>query len=175
MRAWALYSPSMDFVNSLGLVLAIGFGGRAVLRGEMQVGSLVAFITLARFLYEPVTRLHQLNQLVQAGRAAGERVFEILDEPEEPGLGEGERDRGDRGRDSLRRRQLRLRERAAGAEQHFSFTRAGRNDRARRSDRRGEIDPRESARRVSTNSPPARSRSTANRFAILQRARACAR
>ncbi len=90
MRAWALYSPSMDFVNSLGLVLAIGFGGRAVLRGEMQVGSLVAFITLTRFLYEPVTRLHQLNQLIQAGRAAGERVFEILDEPEEPGLQEGE-------------------------------------------------------------------------------------
>lgn len=90
MRAWALYSPSMDFLNSLGLVLAIGFGGRAVLRGEMQVGSLVAFITLTRFLYEPVTRLHQLNQLVQAGRAAGERVFEILDQPEEPGLREGE-------------------------------------------------------------------------------------
>ncbi|MGI8890760.1 MAG: ABC transporter ATP-binding protein, partial [Chthoniobacterales bacterium] len=90
MRAWALYSPSMDFVNSLGLILAVGFGGRAVLRGEMQVGSLVAFITLTRFLYEPVTRLHQLNQLVQAGRAAGERVFEILDEPEEPGLKEGE-------------------------------------------------------------------------------------
>ncbi len=89
MRAWALYSPSMDFVNSLGLVLAIGFGGRAVLRGEMQVGSLVAFITLTRFLYEPVTRLHQLNQLVQAGRAAGERVFEILDEGEEPGLRDG--------------------------------------------------------------------------------------
>ncbi len=89
MRAWALYSPSMDFLNSLGLVLAIGFGGRAVLRGEMQVGSLVAFITLTRFLYEPVTRLHQLNQLVQAGRAAGERVFEILDEAEEPGLRDG--------------------------------------------------------------------------------------
>src|SRR6202035_3526172 len=31
-------------------------------------------------------RLHQLNQLVQAGRAAGERVFEILDEPAEPGI-----------------------------------------------------------------------------------------
>src|SRR5205085_5195379 len=36
MRAWALYSPSMDFLNSLGLVLAIGFGGYGVLRGEMQ-------------------------------------------------------------------------------------------------------------------------------------------
>jgi ATP-binding cassette subfamily B protein len=88
MRAWALYSPSMDFLNSLGLVLAIGFGGAAVLRGQMQIGELVAFITLTRFLYEPVTRLHQLNQLVQAGRAAGERVFEILDEPTEPGLNE---------------------------------------------------------------------------------------
>ncbi len=90
MRAWALYSPSMDFLNSLGLILALGFGGRAVLRGDMQLGALVAFITLTRFLYEPVTRLHQLNQLVQAGRAAGERVFEILDQPEEPGLREGE-------------------------------------------------------------------------------------
>ncbi|MBA3386317.1 MAG: ABC transporter ATP-binding protein, partial [Chthoniobacterales bacterium] len=86
MRAWALYSPSMAFLNSLGLVLAIGFGGNAVLHGRMQIGELVAFLTLVRFLYEPVTRLHQLNQLVQAGRAAGERVFEILDEPEEPGV-----------------------------------------------------------------------------------------
>jgi ABC-type multidrug transport system fused ATPase/permease subunit len=89
MRAWAVYSPSMDFLNSLGLVLAIGFGGNAVLRGQMQVGELVAFITLTRFLYEPVTRLHQLNQLVQAGRAAGERVFEILDEPTELGWRDG--------------------------------------------------------------------------------------
>jgi ABC-type multidrug transport system fused ATPase/permease subunit len=40
---------------------------------------------LTAFLYDPVSRLHQLNQLVQAGRAAGERVFEILDEAMEPG------------------------------------------------------------------------------------------
>ncbi len=89
MRAWAVYSPSMDFCNSLGLVLAVTFGGYAVLHGQMQLGSLVAFLTLTRFLYEPVTRLHQLNQLVQAGRAAGERVFEILDQETEPGWREG--------------------------------------------------------------------------------------
>jgi ATP-binding cassette subfamily B protein len=51
----------------------------------MQIGDLVAFLMLTAFLYDPVSRLHQLNQLVQAGRAAGERVFEILDEPIEPG------------------------------------------------------------------------------------------
>jgi ABC-type multidrug transport system fused ATPase/permease subunit len=40
---------------------------------------------LAAFLYEPIGRLHSLNQLVQSGRAAGERVFEILDTAVEPG------------------------------------------------------------------------------------------
>ena len=83
MRAWSLYSPSMSFFASCGLVLVIGFGGKAVLDGKMAVGDLVAFLILVRFLYEPIARLHQLNQLVQAGRAAGERVFEILDTPTE--------------------------------------------------------------------------------------------
>jgi ATP-binding cassette, subfamily B, bacterial len=85
MRAWATYNPLMNFLSSLGLVLVLGFGGRAVLRGELQLGELVAFITLAGFLYDPIGRLHQLNQLFQAGRAAGERVFEIMDEKPEPG------------------------------------------------------------------------------------------
>ena len=52
----------------------------------MQLGDLVAFLMLTAFLYDPISRLHQLNQLVQAGRAAGERVFEILDEAMEPGI-----------------------------------------------------------------------------------------
>jgi ABC-type multidrug transport system, ATPase and permease components len=51
----------------------------------MAVGDLVAFLMLTGFLYEPINKLHQLNQLVQAGRAAGERVFEIMDQPIEPG------------------------------------------------------------------------------------------
>ena len=51
----------------------------------MQLGDLIAFLMLTGFLYEPIDKLHQLNQLVQAGRAAGERVFEIIDEPIEPG------------------------------------------------------------------------------------------
>jgi ABC-type multidrug transport system fused ATPase/permease subunit len=40
-------------------------------------------ITLVRFLYEPIRQLHSLNQLFQSGRAAGARVFEILDTPAE--------------------------------------------------------------------------------------------
>src|SRR6059058_4068489 len=62
MRVWAVYSPSMSMFEAL-----------------------VAFLMLTAFLYDPISRLHQLNQLIQAGRAAGERVFEILDERIEPG------------------------------------------------------------------------------------------
>jgi ABC-type multidrug transport system fused ATPase/permease subunit len=93
MRVWAIYSPSMSMFESIGALLVLGFGGYAVLTGGMQIGDLVAFLILTAFLYDPVSRLHQLNQLVQAGRAAGERVFEILDEPAEPGAADRDTDR----------------------------------------------------------------------------------
>jgi len=85
MRVWALYSPSMSMFEAIGAVIVLAFGSYSVLSGAMQIGDLVAFLMLTAFLYDPISRLHQLNQLVQAGRAAGERVFEILDEPTEPG------------------------------------------------------------------------------------------
>ena len=85
MRIWGLYNPSMYLIGQLGVVLTVWFGARMVLSGTMQLGDFFAFLMLTGFLYEPINRLHQLNQLVQAGRAAGERVFEIIDEPIEPG------------------------------------------------------------------------------------------
>src|ERR1700732_1726740 len=87
MRVWAIYSPAMSMFEAVGAVIVLAFGSQAVLAGAMQIGDLVAFLMLTAFLYDPASRLHQLNQLVQAGRAAGERVFEILDEPVEPGVG----------------------------------------------------------------------------------------
>jgi ATP-binding cassette, subfamily B, bacterial len=89
MRVWAIYHPSMYLCGSLGVVLVVAVGAKAVLSGAMQLGDLVAFLMLTGFLYEPVGRLHQLNQLLQAGRAAGERVFEIIDTPVESGWAGG--------------------------------------------------------------------------------------
>jgi ATP-binding cassette subfamily B protein len=94
MRIWAIYNPSMSLFASLGMTLVVGFGAQAVLRKELSVGELTGFLLLAGFLYDPIGRLHSLNQILQAGRAAGERVFEILDEhaetesasEEQPGL-----------------------------------------------------------------------------------------
>ncbi len=85
MRVWAIYNPAMYLIGSLGVVLVVAVGAQSVLNGTMPLGDLVAFLMLTGFLYEPIGKLHQLNQLVQAGRAAGERVFEIVDEKIEPG------------------------------------------------------------------------------------------
>src|SRR5438874_2573188 len=86
MRTWAIYSTSMTMFEAIGALVVLGFGSHAVLTGSLQLGDLVAILMLTAFLYDPISRLHQLNQLVQAGRAAGERVFEILDEDAEPGV-----------------------------------------------------------------------------------------
>ncbi len=83
MRTWAVYNPSMNFFTNAGLALVLLYGGRQVLAGQMALGGFVAVLTLVRFLYEPVRQLHSLNQLIQSGRAAGGRVFEILDTPTE--------------------------------------------------------------------------------------------
>jgi ATP-binding cassette, subfamily B, bacterial len=94
MRTWAIYSPSMSMFEAIGALLVLGFGSHAVLTGSLQLGDLVGILMLMAFLYDPISRLHQLNQLVQAGRAAGERVFEILDEDAEPGVVAGAGDLG---------------------------------------------------------------------------------
>jgi ABC-type multidrug transport system fused ATPase/permease subunit len=85
MRYWAIYSPTMSFLGNAGMVVILAVGGLQVLHGSMELSVLVAFLLLARYLYEPVGRLHSLNQLLQSGRAASERVFSILDAPLEEG------------------------------------------------------------------------------------------
>ena len=83
MRVWAAYSPAMALVSSIGIGLVLWVGGRMVIHGSMTVGELIGFIFYLALFYEPVGRLHGLNQMLQAARAAGERVFDILDATEE--------------------------------------------------------------------------------------------
>ena len=97
MRTWSWYSATMAFFGALGSAIVLYVGGSDVLAGTMKLGDLVTFFLFVSMFYEPVGRLHQINQLYQAGRAASERVAEILDAPMEnygdqvPGAGEEEK------------------------------------------------------------------------------------
>jgi ATP-binding cassette, subfamily B, bacterial len=84
MRAWANYGPAMQFFGAFGTALVLWVGGSQVIHGRMEVGQLVEFMFYAgMFFYEPIGRLHGLNQILQSARAAAARVFDILDMAEE--------------------------------------------------------------------------------------------
>jgi len=91
MKYWAYYSPSMSFVNSLGYVLVLGVGGYRIVT-DPAVGTEIYlyFFTIIWALYEPIGRLHGLNQMALSSKAAADRVFEILDTPDEIHANEGE-------------------------------------------------------------------------------------
>ena len=85
MRAWAAYNPAMQFAAAIGTVLVLWIGGRKVLAGSMTPGALVEFLLFLGMFYAPLAVLHSLNQMSQSARAAGERVFDILDSETEAG------------------------------------------------------------------------------------------
>ena len=89
MFAWAIYNPAMSFVGGLGFILVMYFGGSIAIDGDLKPGEITAFLLYLTLFYEPIGKLHQLNQMLLSGRAAGERVFEILDAEDEPGLDGG--------------------------------------------------------------------------------------
>lgn len=89
MRIWAIYRPGMHFLTSVGMVIVLWMGARGLMEGRIEKGDLAAFLLLLKFFYDPIEQLHQLNQIIQGGRAAGERVFDILDAQPETDTVEG--------------------------------------------------------------------------------------
>jgi ATP-binding cassette subfamily B protein/subfamily B ATP-binding cassette protein MsbA len=89
MAAWAFYSPSMSFLGSLGLVILLMVGASWCIAGNLTTGGLMRFILLVGFLYEPIARLHGVNQTLMNGLSAAKRVFDILDQEGEEDLETG--------------------------------------------------------------------------------------
>jgi ATP-binding cassette, subfamily B, bacterial len=147
MRVWAAYSPAMSFAAALGMVLVLWVGGRQVLAEQITIGQLIGFLFYLSLFYEPVTRLHGLNQMLQAARAAGERVFDILDARAEHETS----NRAEllripvRGEVQLRKCELRLRSGATRSQEYFAESPPRRDGRSCRPDGSRQIQPRQSA------------------------------
>jgi ABC-type multidrug transport system fused ATPase/permease subunit len=89
MKWWAVYSPGMSFLRMTGYVLVLAFGGAAVMQDALTIGDFTKFLLFLSLFYEPIDRLNSLNQMLLSGRAAADRVFEILDATNEPNATEG--------------------------------------------------------------------------------------
>ena len=83
--------PLMNFIGNLGYVLVSVIGGILVARGAIQIGDIQAFIQYARQFSQPITQLASISNTIQSALASSERVFELLDEPEEAPDGEASR------------------------------------------------------------------------------------
>ncbi len=75
--------PVMMFIGNLNYVAIVVLGGIRVANGQMSIGDIQAFIQYSRQYTQPLTQLASMANLLQSGMASAERVFELLDAPEE--------------------------------------------------------------------------------------------
>ncbi|WP_324652730.1 ABC transporter ATP-binding protein [Georgenia sp. H159] len=75
--------PMMGFVGNLNYVLVAVVGGLRVASGDLSLGAVQAFIQYSRQFSQPLAQLASMANLVQSGVASAERIFEVMDAPEE--------------------------------------------------------------------------------------------
>ena len=78
-----LIMPVMTFVSNLNYVAIGVLGGIQVATGGMSLGDVQAFIQYSRSFTMPITQVASIMNLLQSTMASAERVFELLNEPEE--------------------------------------------------------------------------------------------
>jgi ATP-binding cassette subfamily B protein len=93
-----LIMPAMTFIGNLVYVGIAVVGGLQVASGAMQLGDVQAFIQYSRQFTQPLAQLGSMANLLQSGVASAERVFALLDEPEESPEAAGSVPAGGRGR-----------------------------------------------------------------------------
>jgi ATP-binding cassette subfamily B multidrug efflux pump len=78
---YAIFYPAVEIIGAVGIALIIWYGGGQVIRNVATIGTLVAFIQLARSFYEPISDISEKYNILQGAMASSERIFKLLDEP----------------------------------------------------------------------------------------------
>ena len=83
VQLMSLLTPTVEFLAALAVTFIVWFGGYEVVNGEITAGSLIAFLTYAVNLANPVKRISRVYGNLQKAMAAADRVFDVLDLPEQ--------------------------------------------------------------------------------------------
>jgi ATP-binding cassette subfamily B protein len=78
-----IIQPALMFISNLNYVLIAVIGGLQVAAGQMSLGDVIAFIQYSRQFTFPIIQTASITNILQSAIASSERVFELLDEPEE--------------------------------------------------------------------------------------------
>lgn len=83
MRYQSLFSPSIDFINYVGMAIVLGYGTLQVFRGELTVGNIVAYLAYLKLLQNPVRSFTQMVSRFQQSLVSYERIMDLYQaEPE---------------------------------------------------------------------------------------------
>jgi len=81
LYVFATFRPIIDFLRAVTVALVIWIGGGEVIRNMLTFGSLVAFLSYIDMLFQPIVEFSEKYKIMQSAMAAGDRIFELLDEP----------------------------------------------------------------------------------------------
>lgn len=80
---WAKYFPLMEFIGNICIIVLLSYGGFLVINNELNPGELVAFYSLTGYIIMPIMNLGFIINMFSQAKASGERLLEILEEPNE--------------------------------------------------------------------------------------------
>jgi len=79
----SMSSPIMEFLGGVAVAFTIWYGGYEVTQGKSTMGQFMSFLTAVLLLYDPIKKLSRLNNAVQQGLSALDRIFDVIEtEPE---------------------------------------------------------------------------------------------
>ena len=82
----AAYFPSVELLSAVATAVILLYGGNQVIDGAVTIGVLASFVFYLQSFFDPIQQLSQLYTTYQAGMAALDKIFDLLDE--EPDLGD---------------------------------------------------------------------------------------
>jgi ABC-type multidrug transport system fused ATPase/permease subunit len=82
----AAYFPSVELLSAVATAAILVYGGNQVIEGALTIGVLASFVFYLQSFFDPIQSLSQLYTTYQAGMAALDKIFELLDE--DPDLGD---------------------------------------------------------------------------------------
>jgi ATP-binding cassette subfamily B protein len=79
VRLNALYFPAVEMLSGVAMAAIVLFGGFQAIEGHISLGTIVAFVALLAYMFDPIQQLSQLYTTYQSGMAALEKIYQLLD------------------------------------------------------------------------------------------------
>lgn len=83
IRLFGIFMPLTEFMSSLAIALIVWYGGGEIIRKQLTLGELAAFLSYMRLFFQPMRELSQKYSIVQSALASAERIFDLMDTPAE--------------------------------------------------------------------------------------------